>query len=125
VLLALLALWPFHDASVGTAKHYSPGLMARVYQVRIRQGLVKAGWHAGLASTPYCQNIGRVLSASFLDPHTHAWTYYRPLLVVDCAQNRDRPGQVARGLVVETDYSTAFQTGWARDGKTRAIVEWR
>ena len=129
VLLALIAclVGPV-DASVaaykeGTALLYAPGVMERTYQTRIRQGLVKAGWQGGLAATPDCKNIGKVIQAAFLNPKTGKWTAYQSMLIVDCAMPGDYKGLVRRGIVVEVGYPTAVSTGWNREGKTKARLK--
>lgn len=118
------ALLLFLTASSGYARYYGNGTMQRVYQVRQAQGLVKGGWHGGLAATPSCKNIGRTVSASLWMPHNRAWGTWRDYLVVDCARPQDYKGQIARGLVIEVDYQTAKAGGWLDAGKTSARLKW-
>lgn len=97
--------------------------MESVYQTRIRQGLVEAGWQGdGYAATPPCSNIGKVVVARFLNPHTQTWSRDYRLLVVDCAQPSDYERQIASGLAMEVDYQTALAEGWVSEGKTQARI---
>lgn len=106
----------------GTALHYSPNVMQRVYAVRVRQGLAAPGWYGGLAAVPSCSHIGEVVSASFLNPVSGAWTPYRSMLVVDCAQPYHYAMQIRTGRAIETDWGTAKWAGFTSVGKTKARV---
>jgi hypothetical protein len=123
-LLLLLAMLPTPTVQTGTAKFYSPHVMERVYRVRVAQGMVPAGWSGALVATPHCYNIGRILRVSYRNPNTGHWSDPIRSLDIDCARPRDLGRQVAEGLVVEASWNTAAATGWAYEGRTRAIVDW-
>ncbi len=123
-LLLLLAMLPTGNVQTGRAVEYRSGLMERVYAVREREGLVRPGWTGGFISRPSCRTIGNIYSVSFRSPVTGRYSAPRAMLQVDCAQNRDRARQIDEGLVAESDYLTALQTGWASEGRTRARVWW-
>ena len=127
-LLLLLALLPTGNVQTGRAVEYRPGLMERVYQVRIRQGLVAPGWQGGFASSVDCKNIGRIIHARFRTPvvgqRSASWGTWYSLLVTDCSASVDRPRHVRSGLIVEVGWQTACSAGWCRDGHSRAQVEW-
>lgn len=106
----------------GHSLYYARNVMERVYRVRIRQGLAAPGWTGGLTAVPDCKRIGQVVRAQFLDPHTHTWTNYRSLLVVDCAQPYDYRMQIRTGRVAEVDWNTAVWAGFTDVGRTRARV---
>ncbi len=106
----------------GRAVEYRPGLMEHVYRIRVHQGLVAPGWQGGFASRPSCATIGRVYAAQFRNARTGLYSAPQAMLQVDCAQARDYRGQLAEGLVIESDYGTALATGWAYAGRTKARV---
>ncbi len=124
LMLLLMCSTAWYAPEVGHAVMYSPGVMERVYSVRVRQGLVEPGWAGGLISRPSCKTIGNIYAVSFRSPVTGQYSASRLMLQVDCAQNRDRARQIKEGLVAESDYLTALQTGWAHEGRTRARVRW-
>ncbi len=127
-LLLLLAMLPTGTVQTGRAVEYRSGLMERVYRVRIHQGLVAPGWQGGFASSVSCGNIGRIIHARFRTPvvgqRSASWSQPRDLLVVDCSAPKDRPRHLREGLILETDWGTACQTGWCREGRTKASVWW-
>lgn len=106
----------------GHALYYDRNVMQRVYAIRVRQGLAPAGWYGGLAAVPRCSHIGEVVRASFLNPHTHVWTPYKRMLVVDCAESRDLAMQLRTGRAIEADWGTAQWAGYTDTGRTRARV---
>ena len=106
----------------GTALEYGPGTMQRVYNVRVEQGLVRAGWQGSMAAAIECSEIGRIDYASFYNPRAGEWSYYRPVLITDCSQYRDRAMHYARNILLEVDWNTAVQNGFSAFGHTRVRV---
>lgn len=106
-------------ASEGLAKHYSAGRFEQTYATRIRQGLIKPGAIAGydgMASTPYCSNIGKTLIARFLNPKTKKWSGWERFLVCDCSRpGEDQQRHIAANQT-EYDFATALRHGWEWDG---------
>lgn len=95
--------------------HYSPGLMERVRQIRIRQGYhIPTNVH-GYASRPSCATIGQTfwLSVNGGRPRKYAQ--------VDCSQYRDR-ARHERVNQVELDWPSAVVTGLVRDGHGTGVM---
>ncbi len=101
-------------ATVGIAKHYQIGTMQSVARYRGLYGTRTDT--TGYASVPDCGRIGQVVSASFRNPHTLAWSGFQRLLVVDCSQDVDRPRHLAEGLLIEVGADTAQRYGFYWDG---------
>lgn len=96
----------------GIAKHYSPGTMERVVQIRHLRVPPAA---TSIVSTPDCSLIGR---SFWISVRGHReWAFQ-----ADCSAPRDRERHLREGLVVEVDYRTAVRDGIVYDGKGPATV---
>jgi hypothetical protein len=115
--LTLPCLFWSPTTRIGIAKHYSPGIVERVYHTRIAQGLTSPGWKGALASSWNCSEIG---SHEWASVNGRPFTEY---LVVDCSRpGEDRARHIKEGLVIEVDYSSALKAGIVNDGRGPAIV---
>jgi hypothetical protein len=105
---------PLSNVRTGTAKFYSPGVFERVLKVR---GMSWPRGVSGLASTPYCANIGKRVRASI---NGGPWRTY---LIADCSRHgADQKRHLRTGLVLEVDYRSAVREGFHKAGKAPAKV---
>jgi hypothetical protein len=117
VFLLLLALCVPVSASGGTttgiAKHYAPGVFARVAHNR---EMVMRTDVAGYAAVPNCGYLGTVIQARV---NGGKWERYQ---VLDCSAPKDRARHIKSGLILEVDYASAKRNGFVSRGRAPATV---
>jgi hypothetical protein len=108
--------------TIHRALYYSDGLMQRVIEVRLRQGLITQDDLRGVVgyySAPYCATIGHRALVSLYDPVERAWMKPVRMLQVDCSQSVDRQRHEAEKLI-EVGYETAVAAHFVGEGRTQA-----
>ena len=103
----------------GIAMHYYQGLMETVAR---NQGLTMRTDVDGYTSRQNCGEIGSIVEARLLNPHTGQWSPWLRLQVLDCSARAHVAYHRSIGLILEVDYNTAARTGFLDRGRTEAEV---
>ncbi len=103
----------------GIAMHYYQGLMQTVAR---NQGLTMRTDVDGYTSRQNCGEIGSIVEARLLNPHTGQWSQWLRLQVLDCSARSNVAYHRSIGLILEVDYNTAVRTGFVSFGRTEAEV---
>lgn len=109
IALLVLALLATHNGAPHAKFYEQPGLMR---QVALNRGLTPVNH---MASVPDCSRIGDHVLAVV---NGHRALYK----VVDCSAPRDRARHIRQGLVIEVDYYSAHEFGFAREGHAPAHI---
>jgi len=86
------------------------------------QGLTMRTDVDGYTSRQNCGEIGSIVEARLLNPHTGQWSPWLRLQVLDCSARAHVAYHRSIGLILEVDYNTAARTGFLDRGRTEAEV---